>query len=248
MSIGCSIIQKDHTITPAKSVNTHSGRDNIVESALKNIFADSTSDTVEIEYHLGTKMANDEITISIIGTAGRQGLMHALPQNAYFNAIQKCKEEIQKIRATQTPTKVTLVSGGAALSDHVAVHLFLETPEVYNLRLYLPCAWDFKNRKFVDSGERNFRTNPGGTTNYYHRLFSNKFRLDSLGELHRALQMENATYEVLDGFFSRNALVANSHHLIAIGTGENETSLTSGTRHTWNQAGPATRKCFVNLY
>ena len=109
-----------------------------------------------------------------------------------------------------------LVSGGAAWADHIAVELYLKGLAP-NLTLYLPCS--FENGKYKDTGVFDFKTNPGGTLNYYHSLFSKKIGRNSLDDISRAIQ-KGAKIEIKEGFFARNSSVAKSDCLLAFTFGD----------------------------
>lgn len=153
-----------------------------------------------------------------------------------------------------------MVSGGAAVSDHLAVRAYLEG-RIQRLVLFLPSAFD--------SGR--FRENPrdrqdaGRTANRYHRGFSESCGLDSLAELAAAIT-KGAEVHVLSGFKRRNLEVAAlATHMIAFTFGADrapETMLPAspgftdsaaaglkdgGTAHTWGEAWRCAEKRHVSL-
>ena len=71
-------------------------------------------------------------------------------------------------------------------ADHVAVVLFLEHG-VSGLTLYFPCDWVSTPPGFIDTGERDWRINPGATANRYHYEFTRKAGRDSLADIRNAI-------------------------------------------------------------
>jgi len=169
-----------------------------------------------------------EITLSIIGTAGRKDDAKHLSKK-HFEAmcvvanglINQCKEINYPI--------TTLVSGGAAWADHVAVTLFLEK-KVPHLRLFLPA--DFIGGSFRDNGNKDPFKNPGGTVNYYHRQFQKNTGINSLTQLQIAAAEGAELINVEKGFHARNALVAKSDFLLAMTFGNGNQVKDGGTAHT----------------
>ena len=170
-----------------------------------------------------------EITLGICGTAGRKEDGKKLSKQ-YFESmvivanglLEQCEENNYKI--------TTLVSGGAAWSDFVAVHLYLNN-KVPNLRLFLPAEWE--DGSFKDTGQKDSTHNAGGTCNYYHKLFQNTTRINSLSQMQVA-KLKGAEFIVVDkGFYARNYLVAkSSDFLLAMTFGNgSQIKLKSGTEH-----------------
>lgn len=151
-------------------------------------------------------------TIAIIGTAGRQTDFAGLTPARYKKMIELALVEIAQ------PTAATLVSGGAAWADHIAVILFL-TGTVPQLRLHLPApltATGFAENK-------RDRHDPGGIANYYHRRFSQAWNQSSISQLLEA-QRRGAHVEVTPGFKPRNTKVAaEAHRLTAFTFGPGPT-------------------------
>jgi len=173
-------------------------------------------------------------TIAVIGTAGRQGLHHQMD----LSTVKWMEQQVIELAAWTA----RLISGGAAWADHTAVRLFLnhriQFPE---LELFLPCPWRYDRVRFQDSGIRDWRTNPGGTANYYHRLYKERTGIDSLAEINQAIQ-EGAKTHVGSGFHGRNTQVAaTATQLIAFTFGQGDEPDDGGTLHTWHEA----KKCGV---
>lgn len=171
--------------------------------------------------------------VAIIGTAGRMNDKRNKDlTTAHFEwMVDSALKTL--VSFGLDPSETHLISGGAAWADHVAVELFLRK-KVAGLTLYAPCA--FAEASFVDTGSADWRTNPGKTSNYYHRLFSEKIGRNSLTEIATAC----ARGAVLDtsgtGFHSRNsAIAARATHMIAFTWSEEGKPTDGGTLDTWKK-------------
>jgi hypothetical protein len=134
------------------------------------------------------------ITLGIIGTAGRKEDRFKLNRANYSEALKAGKKVMEQVKAD------ALVSGGAAYIDHIAVRLFLRG-FVKSFTLHLPCKWDKKACEFKDSGVVDYRTNPGGTANHYHRKFSATVGINSLLDIQNAIDA-GAKVVVTEGSWS----------------------------------------------
>lgn len=140
-------------------------------------------------------------------------------------------------------TNVTLVSGGAAWSDHVAVRLFSSDVKFDGLELYLPARLTDKHtdRGFpgcIDSGSKDWRKNNGMVLNHYHKKFAEKLLLTSTATLQeiRNARDRGAHIHVRDGFKARNTAVAQSEYMIAFTWGtRTDTPCKGGTHDTWKK-------------
>ena len=141
------------------------------------------------------------LTLSIIGTAGRGTDYDRLSRATYDRMA-----DIAAVVLEETGAR-TVVSGGAAWADHLAVRLMADgviTPE--RLTLHLPAP--FAGRRFSDSHH------DGETSNRYHDMFRRKTGIDSLGQIADAIAA-GARVTVWNGFFDRNRRVAASDSLLA---------------------------------
>ncbi|KAN0007270.1 hypothetical protein ACTFIU_000469 [Dictyostelium citrinum] len=144
---------------------------------------------------------------------------------------------------------LTLVSGGSAWSDHVAIRLFLNYPNKFNLKLYLPCKSidideddDDGNFKFHENKSDNY--DPGISLNKYHKIFQNQLnenkiltnKISTIGEIIKAKEMGAILDFNSDGFHSRNKKVAQSDYIIAFTFSKSSQPESSGTLDTWNQS------------
>lgn len=174
-----------------------------------------------------------ERTIAIIGTAGRS----QVPTLQEWNNMLRDAES--KVKPNDT-----LISGGAAFADHVAVKLFLEG-KVKGLKLRLPAK--IENNRFVGK----YGT-AGGTANYYHDKFSKVIGTDTITEIQQAIDKgAEVTYETElsnKAMFIRNEKVANeSDSMIAYTYGEDNEPADGGTKDTWNKA-KYTDKVHVSIH
>ena len=165
-------------------------------------------------------------SIGIVGTAGRKEDGLKLSASSFIRMVEIAREEAIKHPAA------TLVSGGSAWADHVAIRLCLELKR--RAAIFIPCPF---SGSYADDGSRDFRSNPGGTLNYYHRLFSSRCGFDSLGEMQEAVSSGLAVAEAVPGgLFGRNAKVAEkSETLIAFTFGAGAEPKDGGTRDTWDR-------------
>ncbi len=193
------------------------------------------------------------VRIGIIGTAGRKEDKLKMSKDLYDKMksfVIKIIDEILKLESNKE-SQLILVSGGAAWSDHLAVTLFLQDIENENqrkLQLYLPCEWDSDKKQFIDLGIFDPYKNSGGTSNYYHKLFTEKMGHNTLEDLHLAIQ-KGANVKTEKGFYARNSLVANDvDYLIAFTWGQSkEEPKDGGTLHTWNCCPKEVKKIHVPL-
>jgi len=171
---------------------------------------------------------NQLLHIGIVGTAGRGTDATKINKDIY-------NEMVKVVGGIRFLHEIALVSGGAACADHLAVITFL-LRRCKSLRLHLPCEWDFEKQQFVDLGTKDWRTNPGGTSNYYHRQFSKSIgehENTSLRQIDAAIKL-GAQPIVGKGFFDRNTAIAQeSSMLFAFTFGDGPRIADGGTRDTF---------------
>ncbi len=169
-------------------------------------------------------------TVAIIGTAGRDS-SHRLTPELFQRMVNLT---IGYLRKLSTEQNLILVSGGAAWSDHLAVHLYLHRSTyqlpIMSLCLHLPCPFDSSSNKYLDNGARDWRINPGWLANYYHE----KFNVNSLAEISEAIR-QGAVVNVWNGFHARNSKIAQAMYLLAF-TWHTHQPDDGGTKDTWNKA------------
>lgn len=195
------------------------------------------------------------IGVVIIGTADPQ--IQQMTAMLYQQMLQTASTWVAQLGIAKT--KIRLISGGAALSDHLAVDLFLqseakEVPEsdrYAGLTLFLPCRFDLEKQQYEDNGLRGYRTwqkNPGQLANVYHRRFS-----QMLGGCRNTLQeismvaTAHADKAKLDstkfGFHARNSAVAGmADYMLAFTWQVTKEPVEGGTSDTWKKAAARARK------
>lgn len=168
------------------------------------------------------------LKIAIIGTAGRGEDQHRLKPEHFEIMTTIVKGIIKSL--TDDPY---VVSGGAAWADHIAVALFLQQ-EIKHLHLHLPAEFDLKNKQYVDTGVRDYKRNPGGTANYYMRLFRNNSYETPELDIYYAI-CHGAKVTVGNGFHDRNNQVADVDVVIALTFGEGSKLKDGGTADTFRK-------------
>lgn len=169
--------------------------------------------------------------VAIIGTAGRD-------KNRPMTAeLWRAMLADAKARVSSTDT---LVSGGAAWADHLAVRLYLDG-DVQHLVLHLPAP-------LVDgqfAGPKN--ASAGSVANYYHARFKQATRVDGIAEIAQAIAKgaevtEQPAAKGYGAMFARNALVARGcDSLLAYTFGDWDVPEDGGTKNTWDKARDAQR-------
>jgi|688.fasta_scaffold1071164_1 hypothetical protein len=176
-----------------------------------------------------------DIKVSIIGSAGRKEDANFITKELY----EKLLEKVEYVILTEWKLdykNITLVSGGAAFCDHLAVSLFNKYPDTFKgLIEYIPCKIVFEKNMYEDTGVYDWRSNPGNTTNYYHKNFSKRVGFDSLKQLCELSSNNKVVFDTEEkGFHSRNTQVAKSDYMIAITRGETDPA-SGGTKDTWDK-------------
>lgn len=181
-------------------------------------------------------LSDQKRVIAVIGTAGRDKSIQMSPRHWDF----MCSTLADELQPGDT-----LVSGGAAWADHVAVWAF-GTDLVTDLTLHLPAP--FVNGQF--KGEYG---TSGNACNYYHELFSRVMGFDSRNHLVQAIMHKNValtTQRESSGYgamFARNKLVAEQcTHMVAFTFGEGDVPADGGTKMTWDLAASKER-CHVTI-
>jgi len=184
--------------------------------------------------------------ISIIGTAGRKEDGRLMSRRLYHLMV---RDAIEVIGWHSAPSdNITLISGGAAWSDHIAVSLFLMRERlleerglsITDLHIHLPCKWD--DEKFFVGGKEWVQR----TARYYHEQFSlkmtgGKSKTATMEGLARARREGAVFFFDLNGFHSRNLSVGKCHLLIAYAWDggyppSGRWPKDGGTAHTWRHS------------
>jgi len=185
------------------------------------------------------------LKIAIIGTAGRGESINFLNKEKYLSLLKTLDECITYEMETRiNEDSFTLVSGGAAWMDHLAIDLFMMYNDIYSyfpnkihninkpvkLILHLPEKFNFDTCIFEE-------TKTGKIANYYHYIFSKIMGNSSFHDLSHVLTEDNCTYTTSNNFFVRNKLIANELEkddmVFALTIGKNE-PIDGGTKHTWD--------------
>lgn len=163
--------------------------------------------------------------IAIIGTAGRDKDI----KMSMKHWEQMCKVVHEEVEPTDT-----LVSGGAAWADHVAVWAYLNG-YCKDLILHLPAP-------FMHNGYIGGYGTSGGAANYYHGLFTQRLGVHTMGHITLAIRKgakvtEQPAAHGYSAMANRNKLVANDcTHMIAFTFGEGSEPADGGTKITWDMA------------
>jgi hypothetical protein len=163
--------------------------------------------------------------IGIIGSCGKDGKKINLI--GYRRMINLTSNLIKQHQQTNDQN-VVLVSGGAALSDHIAIDLFLDG-FVNSLILYLPCEWNESQCKFMENSKNE--SDPGSIANLLHVKFGNEVQKNTLRDIQMAID-KGAEVHIGNGFLSRNLQIANSVDKLIAFTFDKK--MTPGTKHTWS--------------
>lgn len=161
------------------------------------------------------------MNIGIIGTAGRKEDAALINASKYAQML-----EVAKSLVADQQEPITLISGGAAVADHLAVQLALADPR-YKLKLHLPARFDTAKHQFAEVPGNMYA--PGNIANYYHRKFRASCGNNSLDELAQVIK-DGAEVVVTPGFKERNTQVAvDSELLIAFTFGNGPVLKDGGT-------------------
>lgn len=231
----------------------------VISPVTSNSFKPPTiNNTVKPMITLKLQPTKSIITIAIIGSAGKVTTVDNIKYSLnnvnpaiYMKMINLAEQYVQSFRDDNPNSTIHLYSGGAAWSDQVAVHLYLQsllTNSPYQLTLYLPAQFDCDQSQYVDTGDNDWRKNPGRTSNNYHSKFSNALG-DETGtisskQIKKAIE-SGANVVVRPGFHARNSDIAKAKHLLAYGWFD-EQPVSGGTADTWKKASDAERM-YVDL-
>ena len=171
-------------------------------------------------------MIKDELSLSVVGSAGRGSDYDNLNLDKYNEMYRVADKLIDYINSKSITPLTTLVSGGAAFVDHLAVRLYLNN-RIPNLKLYLPC--EYENGEFLDNYSDFGRI--AETINFYHSQFEKETGQNSLKEIQLAID-KGADITVINGFKNRNTYVSMSHYILAMTFGEKDKIKRGGTWDT----------------
>lgn len=165
--------------------------------------------------------------LAVIGTAGRDKDKPLTKENWH---------DMKADFSHRVKPNDTLVSGGAAWADHLAVAMFLEG-KVAGLVLHLPAPLLMKR----GAGFEGPASSAASAANYYHGLFAKAIGEDTVMQIYDAID-KGATITsqpVAKGYgamFARNKIVAEeSKAVVAYTFGDGDTPADGGTKNTWDQ-------------
>lgn len=181
------------------------------------------------------------IRVSIIGSAGRLGDGERMSRDLFLLMVRKAEHLISNVFKL-TKSDVTLISGGSAWADHVAVRLWLESvtdadsPDSFSgLRLYLPCAFDNTS----NGSPPMFHGSVGKRLNELHVSFTSKMKceFDSRTDIVCAHALGAELNYQYPGFHNRNRQIGQSEYIIAFTWSESTVfPKAGGTKHTWDNS------------
>lgn len=168
---------------------------------------------------------------SIVGSAGRKLDGNRLTKH-HFQGMLECARSVM----FRFPDQIdTLVSGGAAWSDHIAVRLFLNK-EVPKLNLYFPTHFNMEIDQYdeypLNDWEKKRGFSTGQVSNWLHSKFSKTMEIDSRHEITMALQQGATGVTIAGGFYGRNTQVAKADIILAMTFGQKEFLKDGGTCDT----------------
>ncbi len=185
------------------------------------------------------KSSGSAVRVAVIGSAGRNRLIRRVNAKDYKEMCAELVSVLGFLRKESGKEAVSLVSGGSALSDHVAVSLFL-VGTCKKLELFLPADFSVENNLFDASRS-------GKSLHNHHMRFSDACGVESLRELSNAMRCEGlCSVKSFSGFAARNKALAASSPEYAVVFGfdradkvlvcpedECEWAPTGGSRQTW---------------
>lgn len=151
------------------------------------------------------------IFVSIIGLSGKRGLLDKLSIDTYNEAIANVIAELRNIAGKEN-SKIHLISGGCAISDHIAVIIWnkikngeLDLP-IEKFTIYTHCKWE--DDKYNKSKE-------GRDANHYHYMFSKYMKIHSLSEIKQAIDF-GAIVITQTGIFNKSLRLASCDYMITM--------------------------------
>jgi hypothetical protein len=181
--------------------------------------------------------------LAVIGSAGRLDDAARLDRAAYDAMYEELLEAMDQWSVR------SLVSGGAAFADHLAVRAYLEGSAAA-LDLFLPARFDGVRY----AARHNDPRDAGATANRLHERARPSLGVDGLAEIAQAIA-KGAKVVVRPGFKTRNLdVAAKATHMLAFTYGADRSPVDlrpgdpgftdamaaglkeGGTAHTWGEA------------
>ena len=213
------------------------------------------------------------VRVAIVGTAGR-GDDAGKVDGALFAKMTEYARHVIVDVWKLSMANVHLVSGGAAVTDHVAVALFLQPKSTWHgLTLHLPCSWNERKARADESCDN------GCTMNSYHDEWAEQLGRSTLAEIGitrstlaeigitrstlpeigitrstlaeiEIARSKGAQLTVSSGFLARNRrIAAEAQYMLAFTWSDTDAPKQhSGTSYTWSAAAAGrVRKLHVPL-
>lgn len=178
--------------------------------------------------------------IAIIGFSGRNPADKLMLKSHHFTYMLETILAYIETELKLDTIDVTLVSGGSAWCDHLAVRLAIEN-NFKGLDLYLPCDIDYTTGKFINQREAS-------VLNDLHASFNKVTATNSATDFLTVISAPSTKVTVKKGFLNRNKLIAdNCDYLIAF-TSNLPFPTTGGTNDTWNKCKHAKKVHFTLAY
>ena len=179
--------------------------------------------------------------VALIGTAGKGADGHRITLSLYQKMVAAADEWLSARHPERS--EVILVSGGAAVSDHIAIVLYLQGlrsgDPFGGLELHLPA--DFVNSAFVERGAKG---DAGRASNHHHRIFSTRLYGNG-NHSRRQIQLakdRGAVVKVHNGFEVGNLETGKVDTLLAFTWGSGSTPVAGGTAHCWTHSTALTKE------
>jgi len=195
-----------------------------------------------------------KIRVAIIGFAGSHltpGEKRSLGARLYADMVEQAAKVITA-KWKLSWDDVTLVSGGAAWSDHVAVSLFLAHSDTAKsaLAVYIPAPLVASTGRLRDNGTgMHWRMNPGCLANALHEQFGRIVGRDTFADMIRAAEAGAVFDSANRGFHNRNSVIADKcDYMIAFSWSAGSEPTEGGTADTWFKCSlPRERKCHISM-
>jgi hypothetical protein len=160
------------------------------------------------------------------GTAGRGTTIQSLSIEAYDLMYAAHKGVIQFYDVH------TIVSGGAAWGDQLAIRAYLEG-DIESLRINIPGMFDTKSCTFKVR-DRNDKADHIKTCNHYHSQMEGK-GIPSRKQIAEAIEKGAQVYSYQD-FFRRNIVSTQmARRMVAFTFASGDTPADGGTKFTWDR-------------
>lgn len=165
--------------------------------------------------------------LAVIGTAGRGDDALRVTPELYAQMARTLRGLVEQLGSVEC-----LVSGGAAVSDHLAVGFFLKGLSP-TLSVHLPALYSHSAGAYVEP----YKKSPGSISNYWHRRFSDRCHGNSLRALGEAMRRPGCASKVHYGFEARNDAIADeADGLVAFTFGSGAALKRGGSWHTMSRA------------